>query len=129
MAQRLLHERCASLGSKLCTQVCTRLQSRSSRLLLQEDAAAIGLSVLSGAHLTVFARVVELLAQNEMHDVIVCGGGIIPADDIVDIERMGVTRIFTPGASTRDIVDFAQKSILREAGQLSIPEQPKEALK
>ena len=108
MAQRLLHERCATLGSKLCTQVCTRPQSRSSRLLLQEDAAAIGLSVLSGAHLTVFARVVELLAQNEMHDVIVCGGRIIPADDIVD---------------------FAQKSILREAGQLSIPEQPKEALK
>jgi len=64
-----------------------------------------------------------------MHDVIVRGGGIIPADDIVEIERMGVTRIFTPGASRRDIVDFAQKSILREACQLSIPEQPKEALK
>ena len=67
---------------------------------IQEDADVVGLSVLSGAHLTLFARVVELLRERDAADIIVFGGGIIPADDIPELEALGVARIFTPGATT-----------------------------
>jgi methylmalonyl-CoA mutase C-terminal domain/subunit len=73
---------------------------------LQEDAAAIGLSVLSGAHMTLFARLMELLREQDATDIVVFGGGIIPDADIPELERMGVARIFTPGASTREIVEW-----------------------
>src|SRR5580692_5554336 len=73
---------------------------------IQEDAAAIGLSILSGAHMTLFARVLELLAERDASDITVFGGGIIPEADIGELERMGVARIFTPGASTQQIVDW-----------------------
>ncbi len=65
---------------------------------LQEDADAIGLSVLSGAHMTPFARVLELLAERDATDIMVFGGGIIPEADIAELERLGVAKIFTPGA-------------------------------
>ncbi len=71
---------------------------------IQEDADVVGLSVLSGAHLTLFARVVELLAERDAADIIVFGGGIIPADDIPELERLGVAKVFTPGATTTEIV-------------------------
>jgi methylmalonyl-CoA mutase C-terminal domain/subunit len=73
---------------------------------LQEDADAIGLSILSGAHMTLFARVLGLLAERDATDVVVFGGGIIPDADIGELERMGVARIFTPGASTQQIVEW-----------------------
>lgn len=72
---------------------------------LQEDAAAIGLSLLSGAHNELFKRVLDLLAQREMQDVIVFGGGTIPPQDIPSLKQMGVSAIFTPGTSARSIVE------------------------
>jgi methylmalonyl-CoA mutase C-terminal domain/subunit len=73
---------------------------------IQEDADAIGLSVLSGAHMTLFAKVIELLAQRDASDIVVFGGGIIPDADIPLLDELGVAKIFTPGASTSDIVDW-----------------------
>src|SRR5579875_3771053 len=67
---------------------------------IQEDADAIGLSILSGAHMTQFTRVLELLAEREASDIVVFGGGIVPEADITELERLGVAKIFTPGAST-----------------------------
>lgn len=78
---------------------------------IQEDADAIGLSILSGAHMTLFRRVLELLAERDARDVVVFGGGIIPEVDIPELERMGVAKIFTPGASTRSIVEWVQRNI------------------
>src|ERR1700749_5280041 len=80
---------------------------------IQEDAAAIGLSILSGAHMTLFARVLELLAERDATDITVFGGGIIPDADIGELERMGVAKIFTPGASTHEIVDWVKLSFVR----------------
>jgi isobutyryl-CoA mutase small subunit len=78
---------------------------------LQEDADAIGLSVLSGAHMTQFARVLELLKERDATDIVVFGGGIIPDEDIAELGRMGVARIFTPGAATTDIVDWVRGTL------------------
>ena len=78
---------------------------------LQEDADAVGLSVLSGAHMTLFARTMELLAEREVTDVVVFGGGIIPDGDIPELERMGVAKIFTPGASMEDIVEWVRANV------------------
>jgi methylmalonyl-CoA mutase, C-terminal domain len=78
---------------------------------LQEDADAIGLSVLSGAHMTQFARVLELLAERGATDITVFGGGIIPDEDIAELQRMGVARIFTPGAPTTEIVDWVHAEL------------------
>jgi methylmalonyl-CoA mutase C-terminal domain len=78
---------------------------------IQEDADAIGLSVLSGAHMTLFARVMELLAQRGADDVVVFGGGIVPEDDISELERLGVARIFTPGATTESIVGWVREHV------------------
>ena len=78
---------------------------------IQEDADAIGLSVLSGAHMTLFARVLDLLKERDAADITVFGGGIIPDEDITELTRMGVARIFTPGASTRAIVDWVQSEL------------------
>src|ERR1043165_7915433 len=75
---------------------------------LQEDADAVGLSVLSGAHLTLFARVAELLKQRDAEDVVLCGGGIIPEADSRELERLGVRKIFTPGASMAEIVEWVR---------------------
>ena len=83
---------------------------------IQEDADAIGLSILSGAHMTQFARVLELLADREASDIVVFGGGIVPEQDITELERMGVARIFTPGASTHEIVDWVQANLGRPEG-------------
>jgi methylmalonyl-CoA mutase, C-terminal domain len=78
---------------------------------LQEDADAIGLSVLSGAHMTQFARVLELLKERDATDIVVFGGGIIPEEDIAELSRMGVARIFTPGAPTTEIVDWVHATL------------------
>ncbi len=78
---------------------------------IQEDADAVGLSVLSGAHNYLFARVLELLKEKGADDIAVFGGGIIPAEDITALKAMGVKEIFTPGASTQDIVRFVRDHI------------------
>jgi methylmalonyl-CoA mutase, C-terminal domain len=84
--------------------------------VLQEDADAVGLSVLSGAHMTLFARLHELMAERGIDDVVVFGGGIIPDEDIPELERVGVARIFTPGATTTEIVDWVREHVGTPAG-------------
>jgi methylmalonyl-CoA mutase C-terminal domain/subunit len=79
--------------------------------VVQEDADAVGLSVLSGAHMTLFARLAELLGERGIDDVVVFGGGIIPDEDIPELERLGVAHIFTPGATTTDIVDWVREHV------------------
>ncbi len=79
--------------------------------VIQEDADCVGLSVLSGAHMTLFERVITLLRERGADDVVVFGGGIIPEDDIPQLERMGVAKIFTPGATTQSIVDWVTEHI------------------
>ena len=78
---------------------------------LQEDADAIGLSVLSGAHMTQFARVLELLKERDAEDIVVFGGGIIPDEDIAELKAMGVAAIFTPGAPTTEIVSWVRSAL------------------
>ncbi|WP_326551446.1 cobalamin B12-binding domain-containing protein [Micromonospora sp. NBC_01813] len=78
---------------------------------IQEDADAVGLSVLSGAHLTLFRRVLDLLRERGADDIVVFGGGIIPDADIAELAALGVARIFTPGASTADIVDWVRGNV------------------
>ena len=73
---------------------------------IQEDADLIGLSVLSGAHMTLFKRLVELLAEREASDIVVFGGGIIPDEDVPLLEELGVAKVFTPGAATTEITDW-----------------------
>lgn len=78
---------------------------------IQEDADAVGLSVLSGAHLSLFRRTVELLAEREASDIVVFGGGIIPDADVAELEAMGVRRVFGPGTSMSEIVGWARENI------------------
>jgi methylmalonyl-CoA mutase C-terminal domain/subunit len=82
---------------------------------IQEDADAVGLSVLSGAHMTLFAKVIDLLRERDAADIVVFGGGIIPEADLAELEGMGVARVFTPGATTRDIVGWVRANVGRRA--------------
>jgi methylmalonyl-CoA mutase C-terminal domain/subunit len=77
--------------------------------VIQEDADAVGLSILSGAHMTLVPKVVELLKAQGVDDVLVTVGGTIPADDIPELKELGVAEVFTPGAGTDDIVEFIQE--------------------
>jgi methylmalonyl-CoA mutase, C-terminal domain len=81
---------------------------------IQEDADLVGLSVLSGAHMTLFAKVMELLKARDAEDIIVFGGGIIPEADIPELEKLGVAKVFTPGATTTDIVAWVRSSVSPE---------------
>jgi methylmalonyl-CoA mutase C-terminal domain/subunit len=78
---------------------------------IQEDADCVGLSVLSGAHMTLFQRVMELLKAQGADDVVVFGGGIIPEDDIPLLHDMGVATVFTPGATTQSIVEWVRTNV------------------
>jgi methylmalonyl-CoA mutase, C-terminal domain len=78
---------------------------------IQEDADAVGLSVLSGAHMTLFRRVVELLTERDATDMVVFGGGIIPEADIPELAKIGVAKVFTPGATTQSIVDWVREHV------------------
>src|SRR5262245_12173416 len=82
---------------------------------LQEDADAIGLSILSGAHMTQFKRVLDLLREQDAADIVVFGGGIIPDADIEELEAIGVAKIFTPGAATHEIVDWVRTNLSEKA--------------
>ncbi len=84
--------------------------------VVQEDADAVGLSILSGAHMTLFARLAELMRERGVDDVVVFGGGIIPDEDIPELARLGVARIFTPGATTTEIVDWVRANVGAPAG-------------
>jgi methylmalonyl-CoA mutase C-terminal domain/subunit len=79
--------------------------------VIQEDADAIGLSILSGAHMTLVPRVVELLAEQGVDDVVITVGGTIPADDVPELKKLGVAEVFTPGSSTDEIVDFVRGAV------------------
>ena len=79
--------------------------------VIQEDADAVGLSILSGAHMTLVPRVVELLREQGVDDVVVTVGGTIPAEDIPELKSLGVAEVFTPGASTQAIVDFIRGAV------------------
>jgi len=83
--------------------------------VVQEDADAVGLSILSGAHMTLVPRVVELLHGEGIDDVIVTVGGTIPADDIPELKRLGVAEVFTPGAPTQAIIDFIREAVSARA--------------
>ena len=74
--------------------------------VIQEDADAVGVSILSGAHMTLIPRILELLRAEEADDVLVVVGGTIPADDIPELKELGVAEVFTPGSGTDDIVEF-----------------------
>ena len=82
--------------------------------VLQEDADAVGLSILSGAHMTLVPRVVSLLKDQGAEDVVVTVGGTIPADDIPELKELGVAAVFTPGSPTQDIIDFIRGAVVRE---------------
>jgi methylmalonyl-CoA mutase C-terminal domain/subunit len=79
--------------------------------VLQEDADAVGLSILSGAHMTLVPRVVDLLREQDAGDVVVTVGGTIPSQDIPELKQLGVAEVFTPGAPTQDIIDFIRSSV------------------
>ena len=84
---------------------------------IQEDVDAVGLSILSGAHMTLFARVIELLRERDASDIVVFGGGIIPEQDIGELYRLGVAKIFTPGTPTTDIVAWVRSELGREVAE------------
>ncbi len=79
--------------------------------VIQEDADAVGLSILSGAHMTLVPRILELLKEQGVDDVLVTAGGTIPADDIPQLKSLGVAEVFGPGASTQDIVEFLRGAV------------------
>ncbi|MBX7224264.1 MAG: cobalamin B12-binding domain-containing protein [Blastocatellia bacterium] len=78
---------------------------------LQEDVDAIGVSILSGAHMTLFPRILELMREREIDDVLLFGGGIIPDEDIPKLKELGVGEIFTPGAISEDIIKYLQEQV------------------
>jgi methylmalonyl-CoA mutase cobalamin-binding domain/chain len=79
--------------------------------VIQEDADAVGLSILSGAHMTLVPRVLELLREQGAEDVVVTLGGTIPSDDVKELKELGVAEVFTPGASTQEAVDFIRGAV------------------
>ena len=80
--------------------------------VLQEDADAVGLSILSGAHMTLVPRIIELLREQDAGDVVVTVGGTIPNQDIPELKELGVAEVFTPGAPTQAIIDFIQGAVV-----------------
>lgn len=78
---------------------------------LQEDVNIVGLSILSGAHMTIFPRVLDLMREKGMDDVLLFGGGIIPEDDIPKLKEAGVSAVFVPGASTEDIIKYIRENV------------------
>jgi methylmalonyl-CoA mutase C-terminal domain/subunit len=81
------------------------------RAAIDEDVDAIGLSLLSGAHMTLFPRILELLRAEDAGDIVLFGGGTIPDDDVRALKQLGVAEVFTPGASTFDIVEWVKSNV------------------
>ena len=80
---------------------------------VQEDVDVLGISILSGAHMTIFPELMELMKKKGMNDVLLCGGGIVPPEDAEQLARLGVGRLFGPGTDTREIVKYLQEEIPR----------------
>jgi len=78
---------------------------------IQEDVDVIGLSILSGAHTHLFPKVMELLKENNIEDIVVMGGGVIPEEDIPELKKVGIAEIFTPGTDTREIIKFIREKV------------------
>ncbi len=76
---------------------------------VQEDVHAIGISILSGAHMTIFPRILQLMKDKEVEDILLFGGGIIPENDLVKLSEMGIGMLFTPGTSTQDIIKYLKE--------------------
>ncbi|MFX1513879.1 MAG: cobalamin B12-binding domain-containing protein [Promethearchaeota archaeon] len=94
--------------------VYTGLQQTPEKIVsaaLQEDVHVIGLSILSGAHMIIFSRVIELMKENELDDVLLIGGGIIPEEDAEELKKKGVAELFGPGTPTSEIVDFIREKV------------------
>ncbi len=83
--------------------------------VIQEDADAVGLSILSGAHMTLVPRIVELLREQDAEEVVLTVGGTIPAEDITELKELGVAEVFTPGSSTDEIVEFIESAVTQRA--------------
>ena len=83
---------------------------------LQEDVDVIGVSILSGAHNTVFPRIMELLKKEDLNNILVTGGGIIPEDDMQSLTELGVGKLFAPGANTHEIADFIKEWVQQKRG-------------
>ncbi len=83
--------------------------------VIQEDADAVGLSILSGAHMTLVPRIVELLREQDAEEVVLTVGGTIPAEDIAELKELGVAEVFTPGSSTDEIVEFIDRAVTQRA--------------
>ncbi len=97
-----------------CEVIYTGLHQTPEQIVstaIQEDANAIGLSILSGAHMTLFSRIIDLLKAENADDILLFGGGIIPDADITELKKMGVAEIFTPGTPTQDIVTWLSNSV------------------
>ena len=82
---------------------------------VQEAVDAVGLSIMSGAHMTLFPAVIDALGKRGIKDMVVFGGGIVPKDDIPELEKIGVAKIFTPGASTQEIIDWVETYVRPKA--------------
>ncbi|MCO6431216.1 MAG: cobalamin B12-binding domain-containing protein [Deltaproteobacteria bacterium] len=82
------------------------------RTALQEDVQCVGLSILSGAHMTIFPELIKLLKEKEASDIVVFGGGIIPKSDIVKLKELGVREIFPPGSKTADIISWIESNVV-----------------
>ena len=78
---------------------------------IQEDVNVIGLSILSGAHTHLFPRIMELLKENKVEDIVVIGGGVIPEEDIYELKKIGIAEVFTPVTNTKDIIKFIQEKV------------------
>jgi methylmalonyl-CoA mutase C-terminal domain/subunit len=79
--------------------------------VIQEDADAVGLSILSGAHMTLVPKIMELLREQGVDDVVVTVGGTIPAEDVAELKQLGIAEVFTPGASTQQAIDFIRGAV------------------
>ena len=101
-----------------CEVIYTGLHQSPEQIIataLQEDVQAIGLSILSGAHMTIFDRIMKLLKDNKSENIVVFGGGIIPEADKLALKEMGVGEIFTPGTPTADIISWLQNAVTARA--------------
>ncbi|MDD4896326.1 MAG: cobalamin B12-binding domain-containing protein [Atribacterota bacterium] len=78
---------------------------------IQEDVNVIGLSILSGAHMYLFPKIMELLTEKEATDIVIIAGGIIPSEDIMELKKIGIKEIFTPGTDTNEIVKFIKENV------------------
>lgn len=97
--------------------IYTGLRQTSEMIIntaIQEDVDAIGLSILSGAHMHYFPEVIAALKERNAEDILVFGGGIVPDEDIISLKKIGVGEIFTPGASSQEIIDYLKDSIRNE---------------